>query len=162
MGYKRRFFGGFGGDTKNKYGAHKVVFKGIEFDSRYERDRYILLCHKQRHGEISGLRLQREFLIIPQTTKLVPVQLKTKVRYDKRVVEQDARYTCDFIYKEKGVYIMEEFKSEMTSQLPDYILRRKLMVRKVHEHNAKGHGQWIFREVVYYPSKGYKTEITDK
>ena len=27
--------------SSNKFGASKVVFKGIKFDSTYERDRYI-------------------------------------------------------------------------------------------------------------------------
>ena len=155
----RRFYVG-GRVTNTKYGSTKVVFKGIKFDSTYERDRYIHLLHMQREGRISQLRLQVSFNIIPQTTKMVEEQLKTKVRYKKVVVEQDADYTCDFIYLEDGVYIMEEFKSEMTSKLSDYILRRKLMIRKIYEHNAKGHGQWRFREVIY--ARGGKLKIEDK
>lgn len=146
--------------ANNKYGASKVVFKGIKFDSSYERDRYIYLCHLQKKGLISGLRLQQKFVLIKKTIKLVPKQLKTKVRWDKRVVEQEADYHCDFVYIENGVYVCEEFKSVMTSKLADYILRRKLMVKKIYEHNEKGRSKWIFREVVYY--KKNKIEITDK
>lgn len=146
--------------ANNKYGASKVVFKGIKFDSTYERDRYIYLCHLQKKGLISGLRLQQKFVLIKKTIKLVPTQLKTKVRWDKRVVEQEADYHCDFVYIENGVYVCEEFKSVMTSSLADYILRRKLMVKKIYEHNEKGRSKWIFREVVYY--KKNKIEITDK
>ena len=146
--------------ANNKYGASKVVFKGIKFDSTYERDRYIYLCHLQKKGLISGLRLQQKFVLIKKTIKLVPKQLKTKVRWDKRVVEQEADYHCDFVYIENGVYVCEEFKSVMTSKLADYILRRKLMVKKIYEHNEKGRSKWIFREVVYY--KKNKIEITDK
>lgn len=146
--------------ANNKYGASKVVFKGIKFDSTYERDRYIYLCHLQKKGLISGLRLQQKFVLIKKTIKLVPTQLKTKVRWDKRVVEQEADYHCDFVYIENGVYVCEEFKSVMTSSLADYILRRKLMVKKIYEHNEKGRSKWIFREVVYY--KRNKIEITDK
>ena len=150
------------GDSQanNKYGASKVVFNGIKFDSTYERDRYIYLCHLQKKGLISGLRLQQKFVLITKTIKLVPKQLKTKVRLDKRVVEQEADYHCDFVYIENGVYVCEEFKSVMTSSLADYILRRKLMVKKIYEHNEKGRSKWIFREVVYY--KKNKIEITDK
>lgn len=146
----------------NKYYAHKVVFKGIEFDSGYERDRYVYLLHQQRHGRISGLRLQQMFVIIPQLTKTVPVQLKTKVRYDRKVVEQGSVYTCDFVYKENGMYVMEEVKGEATSKLADYVLRRKLMMRKIYGHNAKGHGQWIFREVIHSVGKNKTVTITDK
>lgn len=146
----------------NKYQARSVVYKGIKFDSTHERDYYILLCHRQRHGEISGLRLQTPFILIPQTTKLVPKQLKTKIRYDRKVVEQDAGYHNDFSFydTQAGVYVCCEYKSEMTAELPDYVLRRKLMVRKIYEHNAKGRSRWIFREVVYH--KNGSLTITDK
>ena len=50
--------------SSNKFGASKVVFKGIKFDSTYERDRYIYLCHLQKKGLISGLRLQQKFVLI--------------------------------------------------------------------------------------------------
>jgi len=145
----------FGYGTSNKYGAHKVKYKGIEFDSWKERDYYILLCHLQRVGKISGLRVHTPFVLIPQTTKIVPVQLKTKVRYDTVVVEQDAGYHNDFSFydNEKKVYVCCEYKSEQTSKLQDYVLRRKLMIRKIYEHNAKGRSQWVFREVIYYKDK---------
>ena len=49
----------------------------------------------------------------------------------------------------------------MTEKLPDYILRRKLMVNKVYDHNARpNRREWVFREVVY-DKKGNVT-ITDK
>ena len=146
--------------ANNKYGASKVVFKGISFDSRYERDRYIYLCHLQKQGKISGMRLQVGFSIIKKVIKLIPVQLKTKVRYDQRVVEKEARYHCDFLYKEDGKIIVEEFKSVMTAELPDYVLRRKLMVNKIYDHNERpNRTQWVFREVIYDKKK---TTITDK
>lgn len=146
--------------ANNKYGASKVVFKGISFDSRYERDRYIYLCHLQKQGKISGLHLQVGFRIIKKVIKLIPVQLKTKVRYDQRVVEKEARYHCDFLYKEDGKVIVEEFKSVMTAELPDYVLRRKLMVNKIYDHNERpNRTQWVFREVIYDKKK---TTITDK
>ena len=146
--------------ANNKYGASKVVFKGISFDSRYERDRYIYLCHLQKQGKISGLRLQVGFRIIKKVIKLIPVQLKTKVRYDQRVVEKEARYHCDFLYKEDGKIIVEEFKSVMTAELPDCVLRRKLMVNKIYDDNERpNRTQWVFREVIYDKKK---TTITDK
>lgn len=148
--------------TNNKFGAKKVVFKGIEFASTHERDFYIRLLGLQREGKISGLRLQTPFLLIPKTTKIVPTQLKTKVRYDERVVEMEAWYHNDFTFKDnvKNVYVCCEYKSVMTSKLKDYALRRKLMVRKIYEHNAKGRSQWVFREVIYYNKN--KTTIEDK
>lgn len=151
-----------GWGSSNKYWNHKVVYKGITFDSTHERDRYIHLSHLQNIGKISDLQLQKEFILLDTTYKMVPKQLKTKVRWDRRVVEQDARYTCDFFYKEDGKWIVEEFKSEQTAKLPDYILRRKLMIKKICAHNAKGRSQWLFREVVYYFDKNKEMTITDK
>ena len=151
------------GRQNNKYFARKAWYKDIKFDSDHERSRYLLLLDKQKKGEISDLKLQKEFVLLPATTKLVPVQLKTKVRYDKKVVEQDARYTCDFLYKENGCIVMEEFKSEQTAKLPDYILRRKLMIKKIYKHNERnGRTKWIFREVIYYFDKNKPTTIEDK
>lgn len=148
-------------NSNNKYGAHKVTFKGITFDSKKEMERYMLLLHKQRHKEIIGLRRQVGFTIIKKVVKLVPVQLKTKIRYDKRVVEMEARYHCDFLYEEDGKIIVEEFKSEQTAQLPDYILRRKLMINKIYDHNERPNRmEWVFREVVY--DKNGKITIEDK
>ena len=146
--------------TTNKFGARKVEYKGKTFDSAYERDRYIYLSGLQKQGKISCLRVQTPFLLIKKTIKLIPKQLKTKVRWDKRVIEKEAGYHNDFTYIENGVYVCEEFKSTYTSSLADYILRRKLMIKKIYDHNAKGHGQWIFREVVYH-GKG-KIIVTDK
>lgn len=148
------------GHSKSKYGSSKVEFKGMLFDSKYEVQRYIYLLGLQQQGKISGLRRQTPFLLIPKATKLVAKQLKTKVKYVERVVEMQSLYHNDFTYIEDGKYICEEFKSSMTSKLADYILRRKLMVQKIYKHNKKNHGQWVFREVVYYNKR--KTIITDK
>jgi hypothetical protein len=148
------------GQGNSKYGSSKVEFQGVVFDSKYERDRYIYLLDLQKQGKISGLRRQTPFLLIPKATRLVPKQLKTKVKYVERVVEMQSLYHNDFTYIEDGKYISEEFKSAMTSKLADYILRRKLMVQKIYKHNKKNRSQWVFREVVYFNKR--KTIITDK
>lgn len=157
----KRFFGGR--KTGNKFGATKSTYNGIEFDSIYEKERYIYLLDLQKKGLISQLRLKTKFTIIPKITKYVPMELKTKVKYVERVVEQDSDYHNDFTYIENGIYVCEEFKSEYTAKLTDYILRRKLMVNKIYIHNLKNHGKWVFREVVYSgKGKGFKVSITDK
>lgn len=149
------------GFKKNKYGAKHVVYKGIDFDSTHERDYFIYLEHLQREGNISGLRRQTPFLLIPKTTGFKERQLKTKTKLIKYVVEMEAGYHNDFTYYDNrdGKYYCVEYKSEATSKLQDYILRRKLMVKKIYTHNAKGRSQWVFREVVYYRNK---TVTTDK
>jgi len=141
---------------KSKFNAKKTVYRGVEFDSTTERDRYLHLCYQIHTGEITDLRRQVRFEIIPQISKLVPKQLKTKVRYDKRVVESAAHYTADFVYVENGKFIIEDVKSEATQDVRDFSLRRKLMVQKIYEHNAKGRSQWMFREVIKMKDKSIK------
>jgi hypothetical protein len=153
---------GFGRNRlqKSKYGASKVTYQGMTFDSKYELQRFLYLKDLESKGSIHRLRRQTSFLLIPKVTRKVPKQLKTKVKYVERVVELPSLYHNDFSYEENGVYICEEFKSQATRKLADYILRRKLMVKKIYDHNAKGRSQWVFREVVYFNKK--KTVITDK
>lgn len=142
------FTGWKGYKSNNKYGARKVSYKGIDFDSKVEMQRYMYLEFQQKKGEISNLRRQVRFEIIPKTTKIIPNQLKTKIRYDERVVEMAAHYTADFVYIEKGRYVMEDVKNAYSQDIRDYPLRRKLMIRKIQQHNTKGHGIWFFRESV--------------
>ena len=138
----------------NKYGAKKTTYKGMVFASFVERDRYVYLEHQQKMGEISGLRRQVRFEIIPRLTKMVPKQLKTKIRYDEVVVESAAHYTSDFCYKEGDHYVMEDTKSIYgRTASRDFPLRKKLMVHKIYRHNARGHGRWIFRESILNDDK---------
>ena len=127
---------------------HKVIYKGKEFDSRDEMMRYIELCDLQRKGVISGLRRQYSFELIPRQSKMVVKHLKTKDKTVEKFLENPAVYTCDFMYLENGVYVVEDVKSTFTRLDKSYVLRRKLMVRKIQEHNAKCRGQWIFREYI--------------
>ena len=141
-------FRGWKNNGKNKYGAHKVTMLGIEFDSRVESQRWLYLRDMEKKGQISCLHRQIRFMIIRKITRMVPVQLKTKVRYDERVVELPAYYTCDFAYIENGRYVMEDIKNAYSQEIRDYPLRRKLMMWKIKRHNEKGRGKWIFREAV--------------
>lgn len=151
-------FRGWNTKSTNKFGAKKSNYGGMVFDSNVERDRFRYLEYQQRMGEISNLHRQVRFLIIPKITKMVPTKLKTKVRYDERTVELPAYYTSDFCYIENGKYVMEDVKNAYSQDIRDYPLRRKLMVHKIKKHNAKGHGQWMFRESIL---KGGRLIIKD-
>ena len=145
-----------------KYFSKKVTFQGIEFDSTQERDRYLTLLQLQKDGFISSLRRQVPFILIPRITHTVPKHLKTKTRYIERTLEKEARYHADFVYRENGCLIVEEFKSAYTAHLADYILRRKLMVQKIASHNARHpHTPAMFREVVYRNKRTPPT-VTDR
>ena len=127
---------------------HKVKYGHFVFDSRDEMNRYIELCDMQSKGLISHLRRQYSFELIPRQCKMVVKHLKTKDKMVEKFLENPAIYTCDFMYMENGVYVVEDVKSAFTKKEKDYVLRRKLMVQKIQSHNAKGRGQWIFREYI--------------
>ena len=86
-------------------------------------------------GEIYDVQLQQSFEIIPKLTKKVVVPLKTKVKIVERVVERNAEYTCDFLYKRNTPQGIEchivEFKSKYSAKARDYSLRRKLIRRNI-------------------------------
>lgn len=132
---------------------HKKVHNQYgDFDSEPE-----WWCFEQKilplwnSGEIYDVQLQQSFEIIPKLTKKVVIPLKTKVKIVERVVERNAEYTCDFLYKRntpKGVEChIVEFKSNYSAQARDYPLRRKLIKRKIAEWNeAEGWDKWVFDE----------------
>ena len=95
----------------NKYNARKCEYAGMTFDSRKELARYKELRLLEQAGQISDLRRQVEFELIP-----------------KQQGERKAVYTADFVYRENGAEVVEDVKGVKTR---DYILRRKLM-RWVH------------------------------
>ena len=141
---------------------HKVKDGHFVFDSRDEMNRYIELCDMQGKGLISGLRRQYSFELIPRQSKMVVKHLKTKDKMVEKFLENPAIYTCDFMYLENGVYVVEDTKSWFSrSQADDYPLRRKLMVQKIQNHNAKGRGQWIFREFIV-GTKKKQAKIIDR
>ena len=105
--------------TYSKYRAKKVTIDGIRFDSKREARRYLTLKSMQDAGEISGLELQKPYLLIPPQKD--PDTGKT--------LERACKYKADFVYKTKdGQEIVEDVKGK---RLPEYIIKRKLML-KVH------------------------------
>lgn len=101
---------------RSKYGSRKTVMDGIVFDSKREALRYRELSLMLRAGEISDLKLQEKFEIIP-------------VQRDEngKVIERAAYYIADFVYKDRdGRTVVEDAKGYRT---PEYILKRKEMLR---------------------------------
>ena len=97
-----------------KFGNQKTFLDGIEFDSRKEATRWAELSLLQKAGEISELKRQQEFTLIP-----------SQVRGGK-VVERPVKYIADFTYRDKdGTFTVEDTKGFKT---PEYIIKRKLML----------------------------------
>lgn len=98
----------------SKYHARKTECNGILFDSRREAARYRDLKLLERAGEISDLRTQVKFTLIPSQKK------------PSGGAERAITYTADFVYKDCGGRdVVEDAKGMRTQQ---YIMRRKLML----------------------------------
>ena len=104
-----------------------------KFDSRKEYRRWCSLRLLEKAGQIAGLRRQVRYEIIPAIWEEVPVQLKTKVRIDRRCVQRASHYTADFVYTDTatGRTIVEDVKGRDATKTEAYELRKKLM-RFVH------------------------------
>ena len=92
----------------SKYRNRKTVYDGITFDSQREANRYAELKLLERAGEISDLKLQVPFELIP-----------------KQPGERAVKYIADFVYTEDGQTVVEDVKGKKTR---DYIIKRKLML----------------------------------
>lgn len=115
--------------TNSKYHSRKVTVDGVTYDSIKEYQRYCELKLLEKAGQISDLRRQVPF-------ELIPSQYETFERYGKkgqrlkdgkRCVERSVVYNADFVYTENGKTVVEDTKSDPT-RTKDYILKRKMML----------------------------------
>ncbi len=104
-------------NNRSKYKNRKVEVDGITFDSVREARRWKTLRLLEEAGEISDLRRQIKFVLIPSQ------------RIDGKVVERECSYYADFVYRdtETDKTVVEDTKGFRT---PDYIIKRKLMLER--------------------------------
>lgn len=104
---------------KNKLNAKKLTVDGVTFDSKKEYKRYCELKLLERAGEITDLKRQQRYLLIPQK--------KTR---DGRVIERECAYIADFVYKQKnGETVVEDVKGYRGgATYAAYVIKRKLML----------------------------------
>ncbi len=113
-----------------KYHSKKTTRGGVTFDSKREARRYDELLLLQQSGEITNLRRQVKFVLIP--TQRVPSQIGTRGGVKKgRLIERECAYIADFVYTENGKIVVEDTKGVRTK---DYIIKRKLML---YVHNIR-------------------------
>ena len=87
------------------------------FDSKKEKRRFDELKILQRIGEISDLKTQVPFELIP-----------TQKGKDGKTLERPVKYIADFTYTDKnGKFVVEDVKSPVT-RTKDYVIKRKLML----------------------------------
>lgn len=96
-----------------KYRNKKVTIDGITFDSKREAKRYTELKLLEKAGQIQGLELQKEYVLIPSQ------------KINGKVAERAVKYKADFVYTENDKTVVEDTKGMRTK---DYIIKRKLML----------------------------------
>ena len=116
---------------RSKYGNRKVTIEGINFDSEREAKRYLILKDYQNKGDISDLRLQVVYELIPAIKELKTIVLKTKTMQKEVIIQQPITYRCDFTYIKDNVLVVEDVKISPKMLPTEYKLKKKLM-RYVH------------------------------
>lgn len=112
-------------ERQSKYGAEKVSILGVEFDSKKEARRWFELSLLEKAGEISNLRRQVEFELIPAQREPYKVG-KRGGTIKGRTIEQAVKYRADFVYQDiEGNTIVEDCKGVRTKE---YIIKRKLLL----------------------------------
>lgn len=104
---------------KSKYHNTKTKADGKTFDSRKEARRYQQLVDMENAGEISDLRTQVKFVLIPTQ----------KDPETNKVLERECSYIADFVYVDTttSTTVVEDVKGYRTA---DYIIKRKLLLEK--------------------------------
>lgn len=124
---------------RSKYRSKKITREGVTFDSIKEYKRFRELSLLERAGEISDLKRQVPFELIPAQFEEIPTgeiykrgERKGQPKFKRVCVENSVKYIADFVYSDKGGKIhVEDTKGFKTT---DYIIKRKLML---HVHGIK-------------------------
>lgn len=111
----------------NKYKNEKVEFDGFKFDSKRERDRYIILKNAEGKGTISELKLQPTFTLIEAIYHEETVQLKTKIKTVRRCDQLPITYKADFSYIKDGKLTVEDVKGSEYMITEVFKIKEKLM-----------------------------------
>ena len=119
-----------------KYGNKKIKNAFGTYDSELEYARFVFLSNRQKEGEISGLRRQVEYLLIPAQYGTEIRHLKTKDKEVKVLLERPCSYIADFVYERNGKTIVEDCKGEdkkykgkrFSTETAAFKIKKKLML----------------------------------
>jgi len=114
---------------RSKYRSRKITRDGMTFDSVKEYKHWRELLLLERAGEITDLKRQVPFELIPAQYEYFERYGKTgkRLKDGKRCIEKSVVYNADFVYTKDGKTIVEDTKSPAT-KTKDYILKRKMML----------------------------------
>ena len=119
-----------------KYGNNKIKNAFGTYDSELEWSRYVFLSNRQKEGEISDLRRQVEYLLIPAQYGTEIRHLKTKDKEVRVLLERPCSYIADFVYERNGKTIVEDCKGEdkqykgkrFSTETAAFKIKKKLML----------------------------------
>ena len=78
---------------KNKFNARRIEYRGMVFDSKKEFGRYLVLKDMEKHGKITGLKRQVEYILIDANDRFKGI-----------------KYIADFTYRENNEPVIEDVK----------------------------------------------------
>ena len=121
---------------ENKLNNHRVELDGKLFGSKREAHRWAELKLLERSGQISDLKTQVPFELIPAQYEDVPTgefykigEKKGQPKYKRVCIEQSIVYVADFVYQENGKTVVEDTKGCRDGITYNYfVLKRKLML----------------------------------
>lgn len=112
-----------------KFGNKKVINEYGVFDSIKEADTYAQYVMLLKAGEITNLRRQVEYELIPAQWREEEMQLKTKTTIKRKCIARKAVYTADIVYTDRqGNDVVVDVKGGKATQTEAYGLRKKLML----------------------------------
>lgn len=91
----------------------------MHFDSKREARRYMDLWLMQRAGEISGLRTQVKYELIPKQV------------HKDGTKEKGIEYVADFVYEQGGETVVEDskgFRDTSSAAYRVFVMKRKMML----------------------------------
>ena len=101
-----------------------MVRAGQTFDSVKEYNRWCELRLLEMAGQITDLRRQMTYLLIPCQYGPDTIGPRGGVKRGK-LLEREVSYVADFVYTQDGKQVVEDTKGFRTA---DYIIKRKLML----------------------------------
>ena len=111
----------------SKYRNNKTEVDGMVFDSRKEAYYYKKLKLMLLAGEISNLRTQVTYELVPAIWRDEVKHLKTKDKIVKKLVQRAINYIADFVYTstatgEECVIDCKGFRTK------EYLIKKKMML----------------------------------
>ena len=111
-----------------KYGNSKIKNAYGTFDSQLEWSRFLFLSNREKEGEITNLRRQVEYLLIPAQYGTEIKHLKTKDKEVRVLLERSCSYVADFVYERNGKTIVEDCKGAKAVITEAAKIKKKLLL----------------------------------